>query len=62
MSPLPCPKEPLTISLQFILFFYLSYQPFISLYFAIHANRIYISLHFPLLFIAFTSPHWFSLS
>ena len=44
-EPLHCPEEPLTISLHFIFsfFFHLSFQPFTSLYFAVH---IYNSLPF----------------
>jgi len=58
-EPLHCPKEPLIILLHF---FHLSYQPFTSLYIAIH---IYMSLpltsipfnfyrlHFPSIFFTF---------
>ena len=63
-EPLPCPKEPLTISLHFTLlhflffiylFFHLSYQPFISLYFAIHTYNSLPFTPFPFTFY-FLSP------
>jgi len=38
-EPLYCPKELLTISLHFAFFFYLSYQPFTSLYITIHIHN-----------------------
>ena len=49
-EPLHCPKEPLTISLHFFSFFHLFYQPFTSLYFAIH---LYNSLPFTSLPVTF---------
>ena len=67
---LHCPKEPLTISLHFafyslffLFFYFFTYPINSSLYFTLLfiSTIHFTSLHF-LLFIAFTSCHWFSLS
>jgi len=62
-EPLHCPKESLTISLHitFYLFIHLSYQPFTSLYFAIHIydSLPFISLPFTFRFLSPSLPPLF---